>query len=113
MPPLETDRAQAELARRQQAELLARERWRVSSAELLRVLRLDASAQIEPLEPAQLRINLIDLHRPADDLIPIGLTNRPELAAQQAQVQATLALLKQERLRPWSPVSCFAASPRR
>ena len=38
-----------------------------------------------------------------DDLIPIALTYRPELASQQAQVQATLALLKQERLRPLIP----------
>ena len=38
-----------------------------------------------------------------DELIPIGLTNRPELASQQAQVQLTLTLLKQERLRPLIP----------
>jgi outer membrane protein TolC len=103
VPPLEADRAEAELARRQQAELLARERWRVAGAELLRVLRLDPSTQVEPLEPPELRVDLIDLHRPVDDLIPIALTNRPELAAQQAQVQATLALLRQERLRPLVP----------
>ena len=36
VPEFETDRAEAELARRQQAELLARERWKVASAELLR-----------------------------------------------------------------------------
>jgi outer membrane protein TolC len=103
VPPLETDRAEAELARRQQAELLARERWRVAGAELLRVLRLDPSTLVEPLETPQLRIDLIDLHRSVDDLIALALTNRPELAAQQAQVQATLALLKQERLRPLVP----------
>ena len=39
----------------------------------------------------------------ADSLIPIGLTNRPELAARQALVQATLAKLKQERMRPLIP----------
>ena len=33
----------------------------------------------------------------------MGLTHRPELAAQQAEVQATLALLKQEKLRPLIP----------
>jgi outer membrane protein TolC len=103
VPELETDRAEAELVRRQQAELFARERWKVASAELLRVLRLDPSAQIEPVEPPQLRVELIALDRPVDDLIPIGLTNRPELASQQAQVQATLTLLKQERLRPLIP----------
>src|SRR5262249_20077971 len=36
--------------------------------------------------------------------IPVGLTNRPELAAQQAIVRATLAQLRQERLRPLVPI---------
>ena len=92
VPELELFRAETELARRQKTELLARERWKVASAELLRVLRLDPSAQVEPLEPPQLRVELIDLKKPVDDLIPIALTTRPELASQQAQVQATLAL---------------------
>jgi outer membrane protein TolC len=36
-------------------------------------------------------------------LIPLALTNRPELAAQQALVQATLVRLRQEHLRPLIP----------
>jgi outer membrane protein TolC len=103
VPELETDRAEAELARRQQAEFQARERWKVASAELLRVLRLDPAAQVEPAEPPHLRVELIDLARPVDELIPVGLLNRPELASQRAQVRATLALLRQERLRPLIP----------
>jgi outer membrane protein TolC len=103
VPSLESDRAEAELARRQQAELFAQERWRTAGAELLRILRLDPAAVVEPLEPAQLRVVLIDVNRTVDELIPVALTNRPELASQQAQVQATLALLKQERLRPLVP----------
>src|SRR5262249_43576361 len=39
-----------------------------------------------------------------DDLIPIGLTNRPELASQQALVQAALVRIRQEKLRPVLPV---------
>src|SRR6516165_8775062 len=85
VPDLELYRAEAELARRQQAELLARERWRTSGAELARILRLDAAAQVEPEEPPQLRVLLFTLDKPVDDLIPIGLTNRPELASQQAE----------------------------
>jgi outer membrane protein TolC len=103
VPELETLRAEAELARRQQAELLARERWSVAGAELLRVLHLDPLAQVEPLEPPNLRVNLIGLDRCVDELIPLALMNRPELASQRAQVQATLKLLQQERLRPLIP----------
>jgi outer membrane protein TolC len=103
VPELELFRAETELARRQQAELLARERWKVASAELLRVLHMNPSAQVEPVEPAQLRVELIDLQKPIDELVAIGLSNRPELAAQQAQIQATLASLKQEHWRPLLP----------
>jgi len=103
VPELETDRVEAELARRQQAELVARERWKVASAELVRVLRLDAAAQVVPMELPQLRVELIDLRKSVDDLIPVALTYRPELESRQAQVQATLILLKQERLRPLIP----------
>jgi outer membrane protein TolC len=103
VPDLEVFRAEAEMARRQEAELLARERWQVASADLVRVLRLDPSAQVEPVEPPQLRVDLIDLNKSLDELIPIGLTYRPELASRQAQVQATLVLLKQEKLRPLIP----------
>ena len=55
--------------------------------------RLDPTAQVEPLEPPHLLVTLVDLSRPVDDLVVVGLTNRPELAARQAQVQATLTLL--------------------
>jgi outer membrane protein TolC len=103
VPELEIDRAEAELVRRQQAELLARERWKVASATLARLLRLDAAAQFDPQEPPKLRIDLIDPSKTVDELIPIALTSRPELAAQQAQVQLTLTLLRQERLRPLIP----------
>jgi outer membrane protein TolC len=101
--PVELVRARAEAARRRQAVESARERWRTASAELVRVLRLDAAALVEPLEPPHLRVTLVPTDRPVDDLIPIALTNRPELAAQQALVQATLHRLQQERLRPLIP----------
>ena len=103
VPELEIDRAEEELATCQENELFARERWKVASAELIRVLRLEPSAQVEPVEPPQLRVELVDINKPVDDLIPLGLTYRPELASQQAQVQATLTLLKEEKLRPLIP----------
>jgi outer membrane protein TolC len=103
VPELELFRAETELARRQQAELFARERREVARAELLRVLHMDATTQVEPTEPPQLRVELVELAKPVDELIPIGLTHRPELASRQAQVQATLSLLKQERMRPLIP----------
>jgi outer membrane protein TolC len=96
-------RARAEFARRDQALDTARERWRVASTDLARVLRLDPSALVEPLEVPHLRVTLVPLDKSVDELIPLALTNRPELAAQQALVQATLVRLRQERLRPLIP----------
>src|SRR5262249_10149398 len=48
-------------------------------------------------------VDLIDLNRSVDDLIPVALTYRPELASQQAVVQATLARIRQEKIRPLVP----------
>ena len=101
--PVDELRARAELSRRTQAVQAARERWRTASAELARVLRLDPTAVVEPLEPPHLRVTLVPTDRSVDELIAIGLTSRPELAAQQALVQATLQRLRQEKLRPLIP----------
>ncbi len=103
LPELEIVRAEAELARRQEAEIFARENWQLNGAELARILRLDAAAQPEPIEPPQLQITLIEPERSIDELITIGLSSRPELAADQALVQAALARLRQEKLRPFVP----------
>lgn len=96
-------RARAEFARRDEDLDTAREHWRVASADLVRVLRLEPTALMAPLEPPHLRVTLVALDRSVDDLIALALSNRPELAAQQALVQATLVRLRQERLRPLVP----------
>src|SRR5205807_10408169 len=96
-------RARTELSRRRQAIQLARERWGLAGAELARLLRLDPTTVVQPMEPPQLQVTFVDVDKSADELIPIALTNRPELASQQALVQVSLQLLRQERLRPLVP----------
>jgi hypothetical protein len=59
---------------------------------------------VEPLEHDHLQITLIDPSRSLDDLIPIGLTNRPELAAQKAMIEAALVRIRQEKMRPLFPL---------
>lgn len=102
-PPADENRAKVELARRKQIMVAARERWRIASAELARLLRLDPNATLEPVEPAFLPVTVIDSHISLDGLIPIALGARPELAGHQAVVQAALARLKQEKIRPLVP----------
>lgn len=103
VPKAEVDRARNALANFKQRAASAREGWRVASADLTQVLRLDPRAVVVPLEHDHLQITLIDPARPFDELIPIGLTNRPELASQQALVQAVLVRIRQEKLRPFLP----------
>ncbi len=103
VPGFEVDRARNVLADLEQQAASARQNWRVASADLTRVLRLDPRAVLEPLEPDHMQITLIDPGRSLDDLIPIGLTNRPELAEYQALVQATLVAIRREKLRPFLP----------
>jgi len=103
VPPVEAIRARTEMAKRKQVVSSARERWRVASADLCRLLRLDAATPVEPVEPPFLQVDLVRLDTPVEELIAVGLTNRPELAQQQALVQATLQRLRQEKFRPLLP----------
>jgi outer membrane protein TolC len=102
-PPMEATRARVELARRQQSVSTLKERWKTASAELLRLIRLDPTSVVEPVEPESLTIQLVDANHSLDDLIIMGLTSRPELAANQAFVNATLQRLRQEKMRPLMP----------
>jgi outer membrane protein TolC len=103
VPIVEVDRARNMVADLEQRATSAREFWRVQSANLTQVLRLDPRAVVEPLEHDHLQITLIDPARPLDDLIPIALTNRPELASYQALVQAAVERIRREKTRPLTP----------
>ena len=102
-PAVEVNRVRTELSRRRLAVESAQESRETAGAELARLLRLPPSALIEPMEPPHLRVDLVDPGQSVDDLIPIGLTHRPELAANKALVLATLARLRQEKIRPLIP----------
>ena len=51
--------------------------WRVHSANLTQVLRLDPRAVVVPLEHDHLQITMVDPALPLHDLQKIALTNRP------------------------------------
>src|SRR5262249_10367799 len=102
-PTVEVNRARAEAARRRQAVEAAYERWQVASADLTRIVRLEPGTLVEPDEEPALTVELIDPATTPDELIPIALTYRPELASDQAVIQAALARVRQERVRPFLP----------
>jgi outer membrane protein TolC len=100
---VEVDRVKQIVADLEQQATSAREDWRVASADLTQILRLDPRAVVVPVEHDHLQVTLVDANRPLDDLIPIALTTRPELASQQALVREVLVRVRQEKLRPFIP----------
>jgi outer membrane protein TolC len=103
VPLVEVDRARNMLADMEQRAAEARQEWRVQSANLTQVLRLDPRAVVEPLEHDHAQVTLIDPGRSLDDLMPIALTNRPEVASARALVQAAEAGVRMEKARPFVP----------
>jgi outer membrane protein TolC len=103
VPRVEVDRARNMLADLEQRAVSAQQEWRVQSANLTQVLRLDPRAAVVPLEHDHAQITLIDPARPLDDLMTVALTNRPELGSNQALVQAAVASIRREKARPFLP----------
>ncbi len=103
VPAVEVDRARNLLADLEQQSVFARQQWRVFSADLTQVLRLDPRAVVVPLESDHLQLTLIDPGRELPDLHVIALSNRPELASYQALVQAAVTRIRRERGRMLMP----------
>ncbi len=96
---VEVERAKNLLADLEQRSVSSRQSWRVSSARLTRVLRLNPLAVVVPLEHDHLRVTLIDPARPLPDLHVVALANRPELASYHALVEAAVARIRREKGR--------------
>jgi outer membrane protein TolC len=103
VPGYEVDRARNMVADLEQRAVSAREEWRVQSARLTKVLRLDPRAVVDPMERDHLQVTLIDPARMFDDLMPIALANRPEIASRHALVAAAEIAVKREKARPLIP----------
>jgi outer membrane protein TolC len=99
----EVERARNMVADLEQRAVLARQQWRVQSANLTQVLRLDPRAIVEPTELDHLQVTLIEPGRTLEDLMPIAMTNRPEIASRQAMVQSATAAIRREKMRPVLP----------
>jgi outer membrane protein TolC len=108
--PVEINRARAQMVDLEREAAVRYQDWRSSSADLTRELRINPLTVVTPLEPPSLLVTLISPREVVDELVPIGLTNRPELAAHQALVQETLVRLRTERLRPLIPSVVLAGN---
>jgi hypothetical protein len=104
IPMVEVDRARNMLADLEQRAVLAKQERRVQSANLTQVLRLDPRAVVDPLELDHAQITLVDPSLSLDELMPIALSNRPELASQRALVNAAEIGIHREKARPLLPI---------
>jgi outer membrane protein TolC len=103
IPEFEVERARNMVADIEQRAVTARQEWRVQSANLTQVLRLDPRAVVEPLEPDHLQVTLIEPGRTLEELMPIALSNRPEIASRRATIQSATAAIRREKMRPVLP----------
>ncbi|MGO8690419.1 MAG: TolC family protein [Thermoguttaceae bacterium] len=103
VPEIEVDRARALLFELRQEVIGAQANWRITSSRLTQILRLNPSAVVVPLEPPHLQVTLVSPRIGVSDLIPVAMTNRPELASREALVAASHERVRQEQLRPLLP----------
>jgi outer membrane protein TolC len=105
VPLDEVDRARNMLADLEQRSVSSRENWRVTSADLTQVLRLDPRSVVVPLEHDHTQVTLINPARSLDDLMSVALRNRPELGSRMAQVRAAEYRIRREKMRPLLPIA--------
>ena len=103
VPQFEVARARAQLSQFEQNLETARENWNVSSAELVRILRMSPATVVEPAEPPHMQITLISPDEPIERLLSLALMTRPELGATQNLAQAAMQRWREERYRPFVP----------
>jgi outer membrane protein TolC len=102
----ELERVRVEVLGRQEERVGILQDYRVASAELARLLRLDPATPLWPVEdfrrplgmPGQAWLSLT-----VQELAAVALQNRPDIAENQALVRATLARLRNARYRPFLP----------
>jgi uncharacterized protein (TIGR03000 family) len=104
VPQVEVSRAQAQYARFRQTERSARERWNVVSAEMVRILRIDPTTVLVPLEPPHIQITLVSPDQSIESLLPVALLARPELAAYRSLAESALKRWREEQYRPFLPM---------
>ena len=104
VPVVEVDRARNLVADLEQRATLSRQEWRVSSADLTQILRLDPRSVVDPDRARPSPDHPDRPGRAAPRPAQIALTNRPEIASQRALVQAAEERIRREKMRPILPI---------
>jgi len=99
----DANRAATQLARREADIQAAEAEILTASAQLCRVLNLDPSIRLHPIDAYVVPQPIVPDPIPVAELIATGLLNRPELAAQRAAIQSALYMLDGAKVLPFSP----------
>lgn len=99
----DADRAAVELRRRDADLTQAEADALTSSAQLCRLLNLDPSTRLRPIDGWVVPAPLVPDPVPLPELLAIALLQRPELAARRSEVRQTLYELSLAKVLPFSP----------
>jgi outer membrane protein TolC len=97
------NRARTEVELRRQERIDLEVEAAVVSSRLAQLLLLEPTVDLVPADAQVLPIELVPADAPLDELIGIGLMNRPELAEGRALVAAAQSRWREERVRPLIP----------
>jgi outer membrane protein TolC len=100
----DADRASAAVALLQNEVVRAEEAAFVASARVAQQISADPALMIVPQEPNVVPIHLVPIEGTlTTDLVALGLSNRPELAANRSLVCEAVSRLRREEHAPWLP----------
>jgi outer membrane protein TolC len=97
------NRAETELALRQQERVVLRGRAAAAATRLAALLNLDPTIQLVPFETGVVPLTLVPPNYDLQQLLAIGLVNHPEVVAVREELAAARAVLSQARADPLLP----------
>lgn len=97
------DRSRADLAMRKNELQRAEEAVQVASARLAQQIRWEYAQELHPVEENLYPISLVDLSTPAQGLVAMGLSNRPEISESRHLICEAVERLNRERYAPLIP----------
>jgi outer membrane protein TolC len=97
------DRSRADLAMRKNELQRADEAVQVASARLAQQIRWEYAQELHPVEDVLYPISLVDLSTPAQGLVAMGLSNRPEISESRHLICEAVERLNRERYAPLIP----------
>jgi len=101
-------RARAEVSLRREERIQLEGDVGVVSARLAQLLLLQPTVDLQPAEPSVVPVAIVQADLAIDEMVAVGLMNRPELAESRALIAAAVASWRQARSSPFIPRAQFS-----